>query len=193
MEVKINNTSNTRNRDLSGSIWSLIFLSLTVSYIGLLIFLTFTLENMWTSEHIVLEFILYNFPTAFFLFGVIFSIKDEEYIRISSFTIYKFERYTNKDGEYKTLYIIDETIIKSKYILHKHIGDFEISRSSEELYNYCNNNPYVYPTKEDAMKEILNRVKNIILDEKAEINVKVKNITSVDTFTLDEVRKMVEK
>ncbi len=184
-------------RKQSELVWITICLSLSIVWISFLIYLTATYGLSW-SKDTAAAVVLCNIPTAIFL-GVLFTmLKSNVYIRTIEFYIHKYDRWNYKESKYETLYITEQVDLYQNFIYYKNAGTSTNKWSPYELENYCNSLPREYDdfigynTQEEAMKRILEIVKNIIKEEKAEVNIKVKNVGTVEVFTIEEIKKIIE-
>ena len=122
--------------------------------------------------------------------------QDEE---VLEYIIYYFEKWNKKEQIYEPRYIIDRKIIMSEFIFHYHIKDYEYTRSIKELEDYINgflNDSYStfegYRSKKEVMEKIVEEVKSLIMNKKAKENVLVRNVKTLETFTIAEIEKKIE-
>lgn len=167
------------------SIW-LIFISICSYY--------FLMDDNPIKDTILIIIII-NIPTFICIPITIITSYVDKFVRYTEFKTYSYERWNNIDNKYDTLYIIDEVKQYSKFLLNMHLYDYVEYKTNNEIEQYCNRlGSYTfkgYETKQEAMKSILNTVKNIVSEEKQKINVKVRNINSIDTYTINELKMML--
>jgi hypothetical protein len=184
-------------RNKSEVTWITIWLSLSLIWISFLVYLSATYGLTWSKDTLAIA-LLSNIPTAIFLAGLFTMLKSKVYIRTIEFYIHKYDRWNYKDSKYETLYITERVDLYQNFIYYKNTGTSTNKWSPLELEKHCNSLPRDYDdfigynTQEEAMKRILETVKNIIKDEKAEVNIKVKNVGTVEIFTIEELKKMIE-
>lgn len=195
MKSKLQTTEKNKREKkevITSYVWTIITLAWLI-FITICSYNFLTDDSILIKERILLVFII-NVPTLIFTLISIMTTYVDKFVRYTEFKIYSYERWDNINDKYETLYIVDEIKQYSKFFLHMHLYDYVEYKNHNELEKYCNQ-LYLfigYETKEAAMKSILNTVKNIVSNEKEEINVKVRNINSVDTYTINELKQMLK-
>lgn len=184
-------------RKKSEVIWTTIWLSLSLIWISFLLTMLAINGITWSEETIAI-IIFSNIPTFAFLSGLFTMLKSKVYIRTVEFYIHKYDRWNYNDSEYKTLYIVERVNLYSNFFYFMNVGDSTNKMSQYDLEKHCRSLPEKYDnfigynTQEEAMKEILGIVRDIIKEEKSEVNIKIRNVGTVETFTVEELREVVE-
>lgn len=185
-------------RKKSEVVWITIWLFLSIVWISFLIYLMAIYGLSW-SKDTVASVIFGNIPTFCFLYAFFIMLKSQIHIRTIEFYIHKYDRWNYRESRYDTLYITERVELYQNFTYHKNTGTSTSKWSPIELENYCNKlatdyyDDFVgYNTKEEAMNNILEIVKYIIKDEKTEVNVKIKNVGTVEVFTIEEIKKIIE-
>jgi hypothetical protein len=184
-------------RKKSEVIWITMWLALSVIWISFLIHLTIVYGLDLSKDTIAIA-LFSNVPTAIFLSALFIMLKDKVYLGIIEFHIHKYDRWNHKDSKYETLYITEQVNKYANFIYYKNVGTITNKWSQSDIEEYCSNLPgsyddFVgYKTQEEAMKEILQKVKDIIKWEKSEVHIKIKNIGTVQTLTYEELVEMVD-
>jgi hypothetical protein len=176
-----------RKRDKLDVMWATIWLVLFIGYTSFLI--TFSVVgDFWSMpiKDIILSTIVCNIPNLIFTLGFVFMITHEEKVYTMEFRIHQYDRWNLKYSKYDTYYLTETVTLNATYIYHKHVGDFIDKMTHEELEEYCKKLPigtytdYIgYETKEEAMNEILQSIKNLIANDKASENIEIKNISTL--------------
>jgi hypothetical protein len=187
-----------RKRDKLDVMWATIWLVLFIGYTSFIITCS-VVGDFWSMpiKDIILLSIICNIPNAIFALGFGFMITHEEHVDTLEFRIHQYDRWNFRDSKYETYYITEAVTLNATYVYHKHTGDFINKMTQEELEEYCKTLPHGYSedigyeTQEEAMNEILQSIKNFIANDKASENIKIKNISTLETFTVEELKKKV--
>ena len=125
-------------------------------------------------------------------------IKGEQDEEVLEFIMYYFERWNKKEQIYESHYYVDQKILCSQFVYNFYVKDFISQKSQEEvekaiihLQNDSYNTFKGFKTKQDAMLDIVETVKRLIEDKKAKENVKIRNVKSIETYTLGELEKRI--
>ena len=127
------------------------------------------------------------------------TIKTNQHEYYLEFFIHEYEKWNHKETKYEKKYIVSNKELMSRFIFHWYTGNYEQYMNHRQIEDYINglinneyNTWYGYYTKEEAMIDIINRVKSLIANKKATENIKIRNIATLETFTLDELITRVE-
>jgi len=144
-------------------------------------------------KDMVALFLLSIIPTLTFLIGFLFMIKSQEHVRTLEFLIHKYDRWSLNDNAYKTYYIVEQVILIENFTYYKYTGDSIAKKTQKELEEHCKSltgNLFVgHETQEEAMREIIENIKGFISHDKAKDNVKITNISTLETFTVEELKE----
>jgi hypothetical protein len=200
MKTKVGQTyrtyDDTRKRETPGVVWSLIWTFLLVGWTAFMLIVSFR-TGFWSLPigDIIMLFLVCNFPTAIFGAGCYFTIKDSEHVRTMEFLIHTYESWNFRLSKYDTFYLTEQVTLNANYTFHKHTGDHVDKMSQQELEDYCKGLPEEYcsfvgyTTQEEAMKDILSTIKSFIANDKASENIKIKNVSTLETFTTNELKE----
>lgn len=192
----------TRNRNKEDVNWAIAWTILNVLFLSFLLIMYLVgnfdslIEEGWDVFAICM--VLFNIPTLIFSSGMSYKVKDSIHVRTLEMIIHKYDRWNWKDSKYYTYYFTEYVNLIANYTYHKHTGDYINKMTSEELNEHCKGlgegySDFIgYETQEKAMREILGRIKDIIADEKAAGKIEIRGVETVQTFTVEELKTMVE-
>jgi len=203
MENKVGNSyilpGEIRKRKSSEIAWVTIWIVLIISWSSCFIFKSIE-TDFWNlpSKDIFAIIFFCSIPMVIFIAGFLLSFKSQEYVRTIEYMIHEYERWDRKNSQYQKLYLTEEVHLMKNFTYYKFTGDSTLKMSPEELREYCERLPgshctYVgHKTKEEAMKSILEDIKRLIANEKENQNIKIRNVKTLETFTVDELKEKVE-
>jgi hypothetical protein len=187
----------TRKRDKSEIVWTTVWLVLIVGWSSFMI-VTSIVTNFWSMpiKDIFMLLFLCNIPNFVFFCGFGFMLKQSNHVRTIEFLIHEYERWNWKESRYEKFYIKETIYLTENFIYHKYIGDSIEKMTPEELENYCKNMSgdyyYGYKTKDEVMISILNDIKKFIADDKANENIKIRNVKTLEVLSVDELKTKFE-
>jgi hypothetical protein len=198
MKTKVINAYRTEldiiKRETQGVVWSFVWAFLLVGWITFMLIVSFR-TGFWslpTGDFFVL-FLVCNFPTLIFGAGFFYMLKHEQHVKTIWFKIHSYERWNWELSKYETFYLTEQVTLNATYIFQKHTGDFIDEMSQEELEERCKSltgNFFVgHETQEEAMREILSTIKDLIANEKAAENIEIKNVSTLETFSAKELKE----
>ena len=186
----------TRKRKTSDVAWTTAWAILLIGWITFLIVSSIA-KDFWSLplKEIFLLLIICNIPTIIFATGFGFMITHSNRVRTLEFKIHKYERWNKEYNKYETFYCTSNSALIEKYIYYKYIGDVVVEKSPEELTKYLTEHDndwhklISFKTQEDAMRDILKSIKNFISHERAEENIKIRNISTLEIFSVKELKE----
>lgn len=144
-------------------------------------------------------FMLWSLVCAIPIFVMCATIKGTQEEEVLEFKLYYFELWSLKEQMYEARYVVRRKVLKSEFIFHYHIRDFESEPSQKEVEDYINefiNDNYTsfdgYKTKHEAMLKIVESVKALVSEKKANENITVRGVKNIETYTFAEVQKRIE-
>jgi len=184
------NMGDTRKRPTSGIVWTVIWGVLTILWI---IFLGILINNGFKfdfSKAMFAAIFFCNIPTFVFVGGFFSVLKFEKRERTVEFKIHEYERWDYLYSKYEPYYLVEQVSLISTYVFYKHTGDYLDVMDDKELHEYCLG--YVgYKTQDEAMLDIVNRIKGFIQHEKSIENIKIRNIKTMEVFTVSDLKEKV--
>lgn len=172
-----------REEGIIGSVvTTLLFLIWNLGFLFILIKLGF--DPVGFVLYSVVTFIL-GLMSFEYCFGV-------EKIRTLGFTIFEFEMWDKNNREYVKRYDWGIEELHAKYFFHKQTSTMLTSTKIEDIKERALSHSYS-PTKDKTMvmKEILDYVESIIKNRESIENVKIKNIVTLESHSLNELIKLV--
>ena len=192
-KTKITEKKRREGERTASWVMSIIFLGLTSFFI-----------TLWGIEGFsfgfkVEDFVLLGIASAISgLFGIIAWMLSfvEEHIRNKEYVIFKFEIWDKDSAKYVKGYDYSINTISARYFMNFQIGNSENVVTSEDIEKrYSRDSDFTitpYFSKEELMKDILDRIKSAISDKMEEQNIKIKNITTSEVITVEELIKIVK-
>jgi len=184
----------TRKRKTSEVVWLTIWIILSVTWISFILTLSFK-ENFWStmsfSKSTFGALFLCNIPTFFLLSTVLIMMKDRLFVRTVELLIHQYERWNFKESKYETFYVTEHVSLSKNFFYFKYTGDTVDKKSKEEITEFCNNKTNKNPgfkTKDEAMRHILDTIKELIAEDKAQGSIKVRNVNTLETFTIEALK-----
>lgn len=186
----------TRTNNRNQLIWCAVFGVLLIGWLSFIITQSILTENFWDGSKDMLGIIVVsNFPTLILLICFLCRFKEEKFVRKTEILIHRFEEWDTDKSEYQTHYIVDEVDLCSTYICGFYTEDYIYKVSEEEIINEFDSSPWPrpkYPTQEDAMRSIISTVKQMIANDKSSEHVKIKNVQTLETFSVGELKEKFE-
>lgn len=178
----------------------------TASWVMLIIFLGLTsfFITLWGIEGFsfkfkIEDFVLLGIASAISgLFGIIAWMLSfvEEHIRNKEYVIFEFEIWDKDSAKYVKGYDYSINTISARYFMNFQIGNSENVVTVEDIEKrYSGDSDFTitpYFSKKELMKDILDRIKSSISDKMEEQNIKIKNITTSEVITVEELIKIVK-
>jgi hypothetical protein len=192
-KTKITEKKRREGERTASWVMSIIFLGLTSFFI-----------TLWGIEGFsfgfkVEDFVLLGIASAISgLFGIIAWMLSfvEEHIRNKEYVIFEFEIWDKDSAEYVKGYDYSINTISARYFMNFQIGNSENVVTSEDIEKrYSRDSDFTitpYFSKEELMKDILDRIKSAISDKMEEQNIKIKNITTSEVIPVEELIKIVK-
>lgn len=151
-------------------------------------------ENGKESEKL---FAIVNVPTVVFLMGISYISYKSYKVGIDEFLIHSFDKWNSKTGDYERLFIVEEVEVCSEFIFLKFIGNFKYKMSDKQIENTCKSadeifHLSVYESEDEAMQNIIYRIKEEIARGKKVDKVKIINISTHKSIGFDEALKSFE-
>ena len=124
-------------------------------------------------------------------------IISEQYVKTLEFQITEFEVWDKDNMKYVWRFIvtIDKTL-SAKFIMHKHIKNIENNSDVLKEINKKSINHHLewtHTSEEKAMIEIYAEIKALIKNDKVEEHIQIRNIKSVDTYSVKELKVKLDK
>lgn len=121
----------------------------------------------------------------------------EEHIRDKEYVIFEFEIWDRDSAKYVKGYDYSVNTISARYFVNYQIGNYENVVTPEDIEKrYSGDSVFTrtpYFSKKDLMKDILDIIKSSINDKMEEQNIKIKNITTSEVITVEELIEMVKE
>ena len=121
----------------------------------------------------------------------------EEHIRNKEYVIFEFEIWDRDSAKYVKGYDYSVNTISARYFMNYQIGNYENVVTSEDMERRYSKESHFeikpYSSKEEVMLSILDRIKSSISNKMEEENIKIKNITTSEVITVEELIKMVKE
>jgi len=120
----------------------------------------------------------------------------EEHIRNKEYVIFEFEIWDEDSVKYVKGYDYSVNTISARYFMNFQIGNSENVVTVEDIEKRHSGDsafdlrPYL--SKEELMKDILDRIKSSINYKMEEQNIKIKNITTSEVITVEDLIEMVK-
>jgi hypothetical protein len=120
----------------------------------------------------------------------------EEHIRNKEYVIFEFEIWDEDSVKYVKGYDYSVNTISARYFMNFQIGNSENVVTVEDIEKRHSGDsafdlrPYL--SKEELMKDILDRIKSSINYKMEEQKIKIKNVTTSEVITVEELIKMVK-
>ena len=125
----------------------------------------------------------------------IMSSISQEHIRTLEYKIFEFELWDNGLSEYLIKYDFGAKSLYGTYFLNFQTNNIIIERTEEDIVNKFNGessfSKYAYSNKEEAMGAILNIIKESITDTKISQDILIRNVSTSEVITVEELIKMV--
>jgi hypothetical protein len=120
--------------------------------------------------------------------GVLVHLVSEEYIDTTGYTIYKFELWDQDTGTYEPRFEYDYSYVSAKYILTFHYKNIIYPAIPPRgAYNGYTG----YLSEKEVMEHILQLVKERISVRKENQNIRIKNFTAINEYTILQLEDMV--
>lgn len=164
-------------------------------YIAGSIFAFSVLNTEWASNDI--PKIIFCVFAGVIPAGVFISYVDsDKYERHIEFKIHKYDRWIHSESKYKTFYITEGVTLNSKFVFHKHVFDYKEEMSQKEVEESCKkmasshyDDFFGHNSQEEAMASIFRQVNSIIKSEKTKQKIKIKNVSTLETFTYEDLKE----
>lgn len=182
-----------RKRPTSGIVWSIIWTIVNVIWITVVCMTAYYADYNADAKDILA--CVFGLLIATIIIGSsLITIPYEERQRIVEYRIHEYERWDRNTMGYKKYFITEAVSLYSKYAYWWHRYDWISEMSQTEIEKYCDdldedwNRISSYTTQEEAMLSIIEQIKSFITFEKADENVKIRNVKTVETFTFAELK-----
>jgi len=188
------NPGETRKRKTSEVVWASIWGILLLAWTLFMLTLSFKVEGFWDlSKDMFAVLFLSSIPFFIFLGGFSHMLIKKVYVRPLGYAIYSFKEWNFDDCMYETFYTYERYNLYAHYVYSHHIGDFIHKLNEEEVMKeLASENIFKrtrYKTQDEAMRAILESVENLIAHEKASKNIKIKNIQTLEEFSVDDLKQ----
>ena len=126
-------------------------------------------------------------------------IWNEQYVKTLEYSIYEYDKWSRSEQEYVKRYVYESKTLTTIFVYNHQLKEVENSKSLEEVEENilsCIDKGWgriEYKTKDDVMRSVVEEIKYLITKDKTEENILIKNISSLETFTVDELAKKLEK
>ena len=193
-KTKITEKKRREGERIASWVMSIIFLGVTSFFI-----------TLWGIEGFsfgfkVEDFVLLGIASAIsFCVGAVawMLCSQEEHIRNKEYVIFEFEIWDKDSAKYVKGYDYSVNTISARYFMNFQIGNSENVVTAEDIERrYSRDSVFTmtpYFSKEGLMKDILDRIKSAISDKMEEQNIKIKNITTSEVITVEDLIKMVKE
>jgi virulence-associated protein VapD len=129
-------------------------------------------------------------------FGCLFVLaaSDRQYIKPLHFIIFEFEIWNKEKSEYVKVYDYGRTNLYAGYFLQYQTSLYTNSTTIEDIENRANSRSYIpLSSTEAVMRAILREVKDLMKTEMEKQNVTVRNISTLETISIEGLIKMVKE
>jgi len=196
MEITKTRITEKKRREgerIASWVMSIIFLGVTSFFI-----------TLWGIEGFSFGFKVEDFVLLGIASGISLSIGavawmlcfGEEHIRNKEYVIFEFEIWDEDSVKYVKGYDYSVNTISARYFMNFQIGNSENVVTVEDIEKRHSGDsafdlrPYL--SKEELMKDILDRIKSSINYKMEEQKIKIKNVTTSEVITVEELIKMVK-
>jgi hypothetical protein len=196
MEITKTRITEKKRREgerIASWVMSIIFLGVTSFFI-----------TLWGIEGFSFGFKVEDFVLLGIASGISLSIGavawmlcfGEEHIRNKEYVIFEFEIWDEDSVKYVKGYDYSVNTISARYFMNFQIGNSENVVTVEDIEKRHSGDsafdlrPYL--SKEELMKDILDRIKSSINYKMEEQNIKIKNITTSEVITVEDLIEMVK-
>jgi len=196
MEIAKTRITEKKRREgerIASWVMSIIFLGVTSFFI-----------TLWGIEGFSFGFKVEDFVLLGIASGISLSIGavawmlcfGEEHIRNKEYVIFEFEIWDEDSVKYVKGYDYSVNTISARYFMNFQIGNSENVVTVEDIEKRHSGDsafdlrPYL--SKEELMKDILDRIKSSINYKMEEQKIKIKNVTTSEVITVEELIKMVK-
>lgn len=166
--------------------------------IGTLLWMSFALICCYYNGFSWSAFLLWWIPELIPLSMIMCCFKTTQHEKTLEFIILEYEVWVSKKQVYEKRYIYDRKTLRSKFILHFYKGDYVDVNTEEQMkQSIMNMNTEYqtwtgYETKEDAMKDIIKEIRQFIKTDKEIEKVIFRNITTLESLSVDSLKVRVE-
>lgn len=190
---------NKRKREEGGVIsWVCTILMLVFLMLGLSVILFGSYCPDCETKDTVGGIVLWLMFVAAPAFGMYFTIRGDQHEETIGFKIFEFDMWSKSEMKYTTRYTVEHVTIRSKFIYHYHVGDYELCDTEDDVYKYLNIDDDFYTdfpghkTKDAAMIEIISTVRRLVRNRSEQANAKIRNVKMSDVYMVDDIIKRLE-
>jgi hypothetical protein len=132
-----------------------------------------------------------------FLLGSLFLMcsVSREWIRTIEYKIFEFELWDSNISDYLIKYDYGTKNLYGTYFLNFQISNTVSERTEKDIQNKFNGkssfSQHAYPNKEEVMNSILKIIKESITDKKISQDILIRNVSTSEVITVEELMKMV--
>jgi len=153
--------------------------------------------SIWHHEGFTFDWVgvmIISVITGIFGYFFVLAAIDRQYIKTLDFIIFEFEIWNKEKSEYVKVYDYGRTNLYAGYFLQYQTSLYTNSTTIEDIENRANSRSYLpLSSKQSVMEAILREVKDLMETEMEKQNVTVRNISTLETISVEDLIKMVKE
>ena len=165
-------------------------------FLGVLMVWNIIWISIWYHEGFTFDWLaatIISIITGTFGYLLVLAASDRQYIRTLDFTIFEFGFWDKKKSEYVKAYDYGRTNLYAGYFLQYQTSLYTNSTTIEDIENRTNSRYILFSSTEDVMRAILSEVRVLMKAEMKEQNITIRNISTLETISVEDLIKMVKE